>query len=148
MLVCICPLCKKQPASPTSCTMQPEHIDYTAHGGRIKGGEGGAHFSCLTWLSGSSGQYGPRWAGDPEQSGLHWAFPQPAGSPKSKTDLLSWRGRRGEEASTHTHTTNHSPRLICKHGTSPLVGLSYAASHAHIKNHATRFHLVGRRSME
>lgn len=36
MLVCICLPCKKHPASPTSCTIQPEHIDYTAHRGRIK----------------------------------------------------------------------------------------------------------------
>lgn len=39
MLVCICSLRKKHQASPTSCTIQPEHIDYTAQGGRIKAGE-------------------------------------------------------------------------------------------------------------
>lgn len=42
MLVCICPFCKKHWASPTSCTIQAEHIDYTAHGGRMKAGGGGA----------------------------------------------------------------------------------------------------------
>lgn len=46
MLVCICPLCKKYPASPTSCTIQPEHIDYTAHGGRIKAGR-----NIFFWLT-------------------------------------------------------------------------------------------------
>ena len=36
MLGCIRPLCKERPASPTSCTIRPEYIDYVAHGGRIK----------------------------------------------------------------------------------------------------------------
>lgn len=42
MLVCICPPQRKQSASPTSCTAQSEHIDYIAHGSRIK---------ALVWLT-------------------------------------------------------------------------------------------------
>lgn len=96
MLVCICPLSKKHPASPTSCTIQPEHIDYTAHGGRIKARGIVFLTDLLRW-----GQYQPWWAEHLLQRVLHWAFPEPAGAPKSKTDLLKRTIKRwGQRACT------------------------------------------------